>query len=49
MKFGIQTDTGDLDGKIEREHKKIPTKNDLIKLKKNLSAAQIKKLLNILL
>jgi tRNA pseudouridine55 synthase len=28
MMFGIQTDTGDLDGKIEREYKKVPTKND---------------------
>ena len=49
MMFGIQTDTGDLDGKIEREYKKIPTKNDFNKIKKNLLAAQIKKLLNILL
>ena len=34
MMFGIQTDTGDLDGKIEREHKKIPTKNDFNEVKK---------------
>ena len=33
MMFGLQTDTGDLDGKIEREYKKIPTKNDFNKIK----------------
>ena len=34
MMFGIQTDTGDLDGKIEKKLKKIPTENDFIKIAK---------------
>ena len=34
MMFGIQTDTGDLDGKIERELKKTPTKNEFNKITK---------------
>tara|TARA_B100000900_G_scaffold24809_2_gene19288 strand:- start:653 stop:1525 length:873 start_codon:yes stop_codon:yes gene_type:complete len=34
MMFGIKTDTGDLDGKIEKELKKIPTKNDFKKTAK---------------
>ena len=39
MMFGLQTDTGDLEGKIEMDIKKYRQKMTSIKLKINLSAA----------